>query len=150
MNRFVKTLLAWFVASVFAYLLASLVATQSVVAQLAGMGIPISLGERIQMSAKDLAGMAKMFLPLIAVGFLVALSVAGLLSRWKPDWRVFLFVLAGFLALITLHMALKWTFDITLVAVARSSTGLLLQGLAGAAGGWLFTRLKPAPAINND
>lgn len=149
MNRFVKTLLAWFLASLFAYLLASLVATQSVVAQLMGMGIPISLGERLQMSAKDLAGMSQMLLPLIAAGFLVALSTAGLLSRWKPGWRVYLFVLAGFIALITIHTALEMMFDITLVAVARSPTGQLLQGLAGAAGGWLFTRLKPSPAKND-
>jgi hypothetical protein len=149
MKRFVKTLLAWFIASLFAYLLASLVATQSVVSQLAGMGIPISLGERLQMSARDLVGMVQMFLPLIAAGFLVALSVAGLLGRYRPDWRAFLFPLAGFVALVSIHLALEWAFDISLIAVARSTTGLLLQGLAGAAGGWLFTRLKPLPAPNN-
>ena len=146
MNRFVKTILAWFLAVLLAYVLASLSATQSVVADLAQMGIPISLGERLTMSGQDLLGMTGLFLPLIAAGFVIALSVAGLLSRWKPAQRTFLFTLAGAVALVGIHLALQWQFDITLVAVARSNLGLLSQALAGAIGGWFFTCIKPIPA----
>ena len=126
-----------------AYVLASLAGSQSVAGHLAEMGVPLSLGERLEMSAKDLLGMTDLFLPLIAVGMTIALLVAGWLGKRSPKRRSALFMLAGAVALLSIHLALQWSFDITLVAVARSHMGLLSQALAGAAGGYLFTRLKP-------
>lgn len=128
------------------YVLATLAATQSVINRLAGMGIPTSLAERLSMSAQDLLGMAGLYLPLIAVALLLAWPIAGWLGRHSPGKRTLLFVLAGATSMLCIHLALNWSFDITLVAVARTPLGLLSQALAGAAGGWLFTRLKKVPA----
>jgi hypothetical protein len=146
MKRFVQTLLAWSAAVLLTYALASFAATQSVVNRLDGMGIPTSLAERLQMSGQDLLGMAGLFLPLIAVGLLLAFLVAGGLGRRNPQRRTGLFVLAGAMAMLSIHLALQWSFDITLIAVARTPLGLLSQVLAGAAGGYLYTRLKKIPA----
>ncbi len=150
MPRWIKNLLAvtlaWALAVLLAYSLATLFATQSVISHLADMAIPLSLGERLQMTASDQLGMTGMYLPLIAVGMLIAMLVAGFLGRRSPQRRTPLFMLAGAVAMISIHLALNWSFDITLVAVARSPLGLLSQALAGAAGAYLFTRLKPAPA----
>ncbi len=110
------------------------------------MGIPVSLAERLQMSGQDLLGMAGLFLPLIAVGLLLAFLIAGFLCRRSSQRRTGLFVLAGAMAMISIHLALQWSFDITLVAVARTPLGLLSQALAGAAGGYIYTRLKKLPA----
>jgi hypothetical protein len=145
MQRWIKTLSAWALAVLLAYSLATLFATQSVISHLADMGIPLSLGERLLMSAKDQLGMTSLFLPLIAVGMLIAMLVAGLLGRHNPRRRTHLFMLAGAVAMLSIHLALHWSFDITPVAIARSPLGLLSQPLAGAAGGYLFTRLKQAP-----
>jgi hypothetical protein len=146
MKRFVQTLLAWSAAVLLTYALASFAATQSVVNRLDGMGIPTSVAERLQMSGQDLLGMAGLFLPLIAVGLLLAFLVAGGLGRRNPQRRTGLFVLAGAMAMLSIHLALQWSFDITLIAVARTPLGLLSQVLAGAAGGYLYTRLKKIPA----
>jgi len=146
MKRFVQTLFAWLVATLATYALACFAATQSVVGSLGDMGIPVSLAERLQMSGQDLLGMAGLFLPLIAVGQLLAFLVAGWLGRRSPQRRTVLFILAGAMAMISIHLALQWSFDITLVAVARSPLGLLSQALAGAAAGYLFTQLKKMPA----
>jgi hypothetical protein len=145
MKRFVQTLFAWSVAVLATYSLACFTATQSVVARLGDMGIPVSLAERLQMSGQDLLGMVGLFLPLIAVGLLLAFLVAGFLGRRSPSRRTVLFILAGAMAMISIHLALQWSFDITLVAVARTPLGLLSQVLAGAAGGYLYTLLKRAP-----
>lgn len=146
MKRFVQTLLAWTLAVLATYTLACFAATQSVVGRLGDMSIPVSLAERLQMSGQDLLGMAGLFLPLIAVGLLLAYLVAGFLGRRSPQRRTGLFMLAGAMAMISIHLALQWSFDITLVAVARTPLGLLSQALAGAAGGYLYTRLKKLPA----
>jgi len=143
MKRWIQTVLAWLLAILMAYVLATLAASQSVAAQLADMGVPLSFAERLQMSGKDLLGMTGLFLPLIAVGMTIALCVAAWLGRRQPQRRTVLFMLAGAVAMLSIHLALQWSFDITLVAVARSHLGMLSQALAGAVGGWLFTRIKP-------
>ncbi len=146
MKPWIRTLLAWAAAVVTAYVLATLAATQSVIGRLDGMGIPISFAERLSMSAQDLLGMCGLYLPLITVALLLAWPVAGWLGRRSPERRPLLFMLAGATAILCIHLALNWSFDITLVAVARTPLGLLSQVLAGAAAGYLYTRLKQAPA----
>lgn len=146
MKRWIQTVFAWAAAVLVAYALATLAATQSVAGRLADMGVGVSLAERLQMSGQDLLGMAGLYLPLIAVGLLLAFLVAGFLGRRSPPRRTVLFMLAGAMAMISIHLALQWSFDITLVAVARTPLGLLSQALAGAAGGYGYTQLKKLPA----
>lgn len=146
MKRWIRTVLAWALAVLSAYALATLAATQSVISRLDGMGIPVSFAERLSMSAQDLLGMSSLYLPLIAVALLLAWPVAGWLGRRSPEKRTLLFALAGGTALLCIHLALNWSFDITLVAVARTPLGLLSQVLAGAAAGYVYTRLKTLPA----
>jgi hypothetical protein len=128
-------------AVVTAYVLASIAATQSVVASLAGMGVDVSLNDRLAMTARDIAGMANMFLPMVAFGLLCAFMTAALLCRWLSQWRTPLYVLAGAAGLLTIHLLLNLAFQITPVAAARSAVGLFFQVLAGAAGGWVYIRL---------
>ena len=94
------------------------------------------------MTLADLAGMAGMFLPLIAFGFLVAFLVAALLRRWLDRWQTVLYLLAGAAALTALHLLLHLAFGLTPVAIARSAGGILVQALAGAAGGWVYIALN--------
>ncbi len=141
----IKTLAAYTWAVLVAYFLAVIFATQFVVASLIGMGIAVSWAQRLEMSFKDIVGMTGIFLPLVAVGFLIALGAAGILSRRNPTQRTFLFILAGALAMISIHLTLRYAFDVNLVAVARTLTGLFSQALAGAVGGYCFTRVKKLP-----
>ena len=128
-------------AVVVTYVLASITATQSVVARLGGMGVDVSLAERLSMTLHDLFGMAGMFLPIVAFAFLIAFLVTALLCRWLGAWRMLLYPLAGGVALVCTHLALNLAFQITPVAIARSVPGLLVQGLAGAAGGYTYSAL---------
>jgi hypothetical protein len=134
----IRKLGAYLLAIMVAYLLASITATQSVVARLGEMGIEVDLRERLGMTLHDIAGMAGMFLPMIAAGFLAAFLVTELLCRWLGKRPVALYVLAGAVALIAIHLTLKLAFGITPVAVARTMGGLFIQGLAGAVGGWFY------------
>lgn len=141
--RFLAGRLAAFLAAVsIAYLLASITATQSVVASLSGMGIDVGLATRLSMTLKDIKGMAPMLLPLIAFALLFAFMCAALLSRWVRRWRLPLYLLAGATGLVCIHLGLHLAFGITPVAVARTGGGLLLQGIAGAAGGYGYLALS--------
>ena len=141
--RFLAGRLAIYLAAVaVAYVLASVFATQSVVSSLAGMGLVLSLGERLSMTVRDLGGMAGMFLPMVAFGLLIAFMTTALICRYKGQWRTPLYTLAGAIAVVCVHLALNAAFGVTPIAVARTSTGLLSQALAGAAGGLTYLVLS--------
>jgi hypothetical protein len=141
--RFLGARLAIYLAAVaVTYFLASVLATQSVISSLAGMGISISFTERVVMTTQDLAGMAGMFLPMVAFGLLIAFMTTALICRYKGEWRMPLYILAGAVAVICIHLGLKLAFGITPVAIARTPFGLLLQGVAGAAGGITYLLLS--------
>jgi len=130
---------------VVAYILASITATQSVIGRLTGMGLDVTLGDRIAMTLRDITGMAGMFLPMVAFALLIAFMTAALLCRWLPRWRLPLYGLAGAVAVACIHLGLHLAFGITPVAIARS--GLLLQALAGAAGGFTYLFLIRRQAV---
>ncbi len=134
-------LAVYLLAVITAYVLASITATQSVISSLSSMGIDVDLATRLSMTVKDLAGMAGTFLPMIAAGYLVAFLVVGLLLVWRPHWRTPLYIVAGGAALIAIHLTMQLAFSITPVAIGRTVGGLLVQGVAGAVGGYVFSRL---------
>ncbi len=146
--RFLLGRLGCYLAAVLlGYTLATLVATQHVVGHLGDMGITVGWQDRLAMTVQDLAGMASMFLPMVAFALLIAFMTAALLCRWLSRWRLPLYLLAGATALVCIHLGLNLAFGITPVAIARSSVGLLLQALAGAAGGFTYLFLiKRQPA----
>ena len=137
LRRFVSYLLAVVATTV----LAAAGSTQFVLAELAALGVQVPLGDRVATTAHDIVGMFPAYGAINAVGFLIALSLAAWLTRRWPAARNALFVLAGAGAVLTALYAMRWSFGITLVAGARSTGGLAVQALAGAAGGWLYARL---------
>ena len=134
----IRKLAAYLLAIIVAYLLASITATLSVIARLAEMGVDVNFSERLSMTLHDIGGMAGMFLPMIAAGFLAAFLLTALLCRWLGRRPVALYILAGALALITIHLTLNLAFGITPVAIARTMGGLLIQGVAGAVGAYFY------------
>jgi len=137
-----KRLLIYLSAVAVAYLLATVTATQSVVSSLSGMGVDISFSERTAMTLRDIGGMAGMFLPMIAFGLLIAFMTTALICRYWSQWRIPLYIVAGAAALVCIHLALSLAFSITPIAIARTNAGLILQALAGAAGGLTYVLLS--------
>jgi len=147
MMRFLITRLGiYLLAVIVGYLLASIIATQSVVSSLAGMGVDVGFSDRLIMTLKDIAGMAALFLPMIAFAYLAAFLIAAMLCHWWALWRTPIYIAAGAAAVITIHLTLNLAFNVTPIAVARTTGGLLLQGLAGAVGGYLYILLTPRKA----
>ena len=141
--RFLGIRLATYLAAVVVtYLLASVMATQSVISSLSGMGVDVGFTERAAMTLRDIGGMAGMFLPMIAFGLLIAFMATALICHYWNRWRTPLYIIAGAAALVCVHLALNLAFGITPVAIARTITGLALQAIAGAAGGFTYVYLS--------
>lgn len=133
---------AFAAAVLVAYLAAATCATLAVVTSLRMLAVPVSLRDTLGMIAHDWHGMIPMFLPLVAAGMALGFTVAALTARWRPRWRSGLFVAAGAVALLAIHLLLHAAFGITPIAVARTLSGLASQAVAGAAGGWMFAALS--------
>ncbi|MCZ6640321.1 MAG: hypothetical protein O7F71_01985 [Gammaproteobacteria bacterium] len=131
-------------AVVTAYILAAIASTQSVLAELTDMGVNIDVSTRFATIGHDLIGLLAIYLPIIAIAFIIAWPVTALIVKWLPRMRTIGYVLAGFAAIVGAHLVLKQLVDITGIAAARTTFGLIVQGLAGAAGGLIFVRLVPS------
>ncbi len=138
MAGFARALVAFLLAVLAAYLAAAVLATQAVMSSLAAMGVDVSFGVRLSTTLADLAGMFATFAPLLGVALLLGFLVAGGVLRWRPGWRSFGYPLAGFVAVVVMHMLMRMALELTPVAAARSTLGLVGQGAAGAFGGYVF------------
>ena len=146
MALFLRRLGAYGVAVFATEALAAMAATQFVLAGLAGLGVVITLGERLTMTGQDILGMMQVYLPVLALALALGFLVAGaIIKKLGPAWSLLGYTSAGFVAVLAALLTVLSLFDITPIAGARSPAGLFCQGLAGAVGGFIFHRLKPAP-----
>lgn len=129
-----RFMLAWLVC----FTLASMAHSQFVLSGLSKQGIHITLSQRWQMSLSDWWGLLPTYGVVLAVGLLIAFGVATWLARRFTGRRVMLYSLAGFAGLLCIHLAMQPLMDITLIAGARGTLGLLTQAATGLIGGWVF------------
>lgn len=139
-----RVLKAFFPAVLVAYLLASLFATQVVLQDLVAMGVEVAWRTRLHASLHDLLGLATTYLLLVLLAFLLAMPAAAALVRLHliPGSRALWFSLAGLVSLILLNLIMRQVLGVWPLAAAREWHGLLLQGLAGAVGGYCYARLS--------
>jgi MFS family permease len=138
----INVLKAFIPATILAFVLASVLSTQMILANVQAMGLDVSMGVRLNTTFQDLIGMASSYLILITIAFILGLPVAAWLSRRAPSRSALLFTLAGFVAIAVLHLAIQAALSIHPVPVTRTLPGFLGQCLAGAAGGWCYYRLR--------
>lgn len=137
-----RVLKAFFPAVILTYVLASILSTQIILGNLQGMGVDVSAMVRLGTTFHDLVGLTSSYLVLILVAFVLGLSVAAGLTKLMPSYRLTLFVLAGFVAIVALHLIMKAVLGLSGIAATRTMAGLLSQGMAGAVGGYLYYRLS--------
>lgn len=139
MMRVIKAFLP---AVLIAYLLASVLFTQTMLATVQSFGLEVSFADRLAATSHDILGMVSSYLLLLLVAFVIGLPVAAGIARWLPHRRALLFTLAGFMAVVALHVIMKSVLGVSGVAVTRTLAGLIGQGLAGAVGGYCYHRLS--------
>ena len=137
-----RLLKAFIPAVLLAYFLASVLVTQANLAAVQSMGLEVSTGVRLDTTVRDMVGMASSYLILILVSFTLAFPVAAGLTRRLPRQRALLFTLAGFVAIVALHLIMKAALGLSGIAPTRTLAGLLSQGVAGAVGGYCYHALS--------
>jgi hypothetical protein len=136
--RIGRVLLAFLGAVAGAYSLGAILATEDTLSRIDALGLPITLHDHLTATAHDLVGLAPAYLPLIAIALGLALVPAASLSLVMRRGHAAVYMLAGFVSLIALQLIVSDHRGVPLLAATRQWTGLLAQGLAGAAGMYLF------------
>lgn len=143
-----RRLIAFVVAVLLASVLAVAASTQFVLAELAAVGVEFSMADRLAMTGHDILGMGVTYLPIMAVALLIGFVVAALVIRYLlPGWQRVGYTLAGFVAVLAILGLMLAVFGLMPIAGARSLSGMLAQGLAGAVAGYLFARLLDAKPV---
>jgi len=147
-----RLILAFIAAVVVTEVAAAAASTQFVLGELGALGIDVSIGDRLITTGRDIVGMAPAYLPIIALGLVIAFPVAAAVVHWLlHGWARIGYPLAGFVAMITALLVMIQLMNIVPIAGARSIAGMFFQGLAGGLGGWVFVRIlerarRPDPA----
>ena len=137
----IKTSVAFIVAVIVTYVAGDCFFGQGHPANGSPMGLTVEFGDRVDTLLHDVVHMIAIYLPLVTIGLFIAFPVAAGLFRRKPDLRLFGYMLAGFVALIAMHVIMKMVLGLTGVAPTRTVLGLFAQGVAGAVGGYIVHRL---------
>lgn len=138
-----RRVLAYLIACFATYGAGVLFASQQAMSALKSLGAPMSPGLRLQVYIHDILGMTASYLPLIAIAFPIAFVVAAVIFRFLALGRMPLFLVAGAVAIVAVHLLLTLSFGIHPIGSTRTLAGLMLQGLAGLLGGFVFIRLNP-------
>ena len=139
-----KTLTAFVAAAMLAYLLGVVFISQGNIASVVGLGFDVTLSQRLEAVVHDATHMLTIYLPLVAASLLVGLPVAYGIVRNRPQLRMFGYMLAGCIALLAIHVIIKVILGLSGIAATRSIFGLLAQGIAGVAAGFVFCKLTEA------
>lgn len=140
MSTLIRYAVAFIVAVLCTSLLSSIFSSQSVIASLQHVGADVPFGTRLSMTLGDfkvLETLAAATAACFFVGFWVAAACNKFISDNRPAW----FTLAGACGLICTLLLMSWFLQLMPIAGARSTLGLASQGLAGACGGYLFSKL---------
>ncbi len=140
--HFLRNVFAWALASGFGYVMASAFSTHFVLADLAALGAPIDLGQRLSATWADIQGtFAYGFV--IAIGFAVAFFVASLVKAMLPMLAPVAYPIAGAAAVFAALSLIIMQVEQMPLSGARSDIGYLFQIFAGALGGFAFELLRP-------
>ena len=112
--------------------------THFVLASLADLNVQVPIGKRLFAYGHDLIGMVPTLAVVVAVGFAIAFPVAAAAGRFLPRWRAIAYPLAGAVAIVAALLLMNAVLGMMPLAGARGPLGLVAQGMAGAAGGYVF------------
>ncbi|PVZ70350.1 hypothetical protein [Pelagibaculum spongiae] len=140
-------LIGFFTALIITFVLASISHSQQVLNQLQAIGIELSWQIRLTATFDDLLGLLPGYGAIIAISLLLGFAITHQVrqrilkkifnkdgSEFSATVDYLSWGISGFLSMLVPLLLMKPLLDITLIAGARSTSGLLLQCLCGVLG----------------
>ena len=146
MSFLTRILPSFLVSWLLTFTLASLFHSQYVVNQLVNVGVVVGFSDRVSLTLDDWLGLLPTYGAIIAIALAIAFLVTVQLNKKVQKYRTQLFVIAGIVAFAMVLIAIESIMNIHIIAGARG-WGFYTQLLAGAAGGYVFSRLTKTNII---
>ncbi len=132
-----------FVISVFVTtLLVTIASSQIILAEMAGFGLEVSFAQRLDVTLKDIPGLGPALIMLVIPGFLITFAIARYCQRFIGGNRNIWFSIAGFISLPGALYLMQYFMGATILASARTNTGMLVIACCCALGGLLYAILS--------
>lgn len=131
-------LMSW----VACFIVASLLHTQSVLYRLTELGIIIPIKQRVHTILEDVMGLAPTYGLIILAGLGISFFVSSLVLKKTKINPIFLYIVAGSVAIATILSVMQPILNVTLLGGARGALGFASQCIAGGLGGMLFGALR--------
>lgn len=136
-----RSVIAWALSALVTFILASVGISSINALTIVQLGHPVTFEQWMYVIASDLLGMLGSYLFLIAIGLAIALGFTTLFLCRFIKASGFLYALAGFTAILSIHLLMQQMLGMTPIAPVRFWYGLLSQALAGAVGGYVYFRV---------
>ncbi|WP_421133609.1 hypothetical protein [Alteromonas sp. A079] len=123
------------------YLVASILHTQFVLLNLVQLNVDIAPRKWLMTTFADIQGLLLLYGSAISATLLIAMIVANWLTTRRhcsSTVRRFIYVLAGAVGMWVMLAAMQPILNVTLIAGARSTLGVIMQCVAGGLGGFVF------------
>ena len=137
-----QTVLAFIVGWVILIFLFIFTATQFNLAEIAALGLNVPFADRLATTAHDLVGGLPLIATIFGFGFIIAMPITGVITRWVKILPHVAHALGGFAGVGVTLFALKALFAITPIGAARDIDGFIALCLSGAAAGYVYSALK--------
>ena len=147
MKLFFKRLGCFILAVIAAAVLSCIASTQFVLAELGALGVDVPVSVRFTTTIHDVLGMGRVMVIIYLPTFLIAFVTAALCTWLLPGSRQLWFAFAGLASILAAIAVADSLMGMMPIAGARSTTGFMAQGLAGAAGGWLYAWLSTSSSV---
>lgn len=119
-----------------------IISTQFNLGHLLALGIDVPFTTRLSTTLFDLLSMQPLFGAIFGTGFLIAMIVGHLITRWVKILPDLVFAVAGFTAIVVTLISLKAVFQITAIGAAREWDGFISLALVGALSGYIFSLVR--------
>ncbi|MEQ3658677.1 MAG: hypothetical protein ABNH21_06950 [Glaciecola sp.] len=126
------------IASLLSFVVASLMHSQTTISGLIDVGAKLSLNDKLTTVYYDFIGLLPVYGSIIFAGMLIAMPIASVIKRKLQISNRLIHCLAGAMAIVTILIAMHPILNVTLIAGARGTGGMLMQSIAGAIGGLAY------------
>ena len=147
MKLFFKRSGCFILAVITAAVLSCIASTQFVLAGLGALGVDVPVSIRVTTTIHDVLGMGRVMVIIYFPTFLIAFLTAAICTRLLPGSRQLWFAFAGLASILAAIAIAESLMGMMPIAGARSTSGFMAQGLAGAVGGWLYAWLSTNFAV---
>ncbi|MGB3726313.1 MAG: hypothetical protein WA981_11145 [Glaciecola sp.] len=149
MNNKLAILVHFVSASLVAIVCACLMHTQVVLHELRNIDVALTFQDYVYMSVQDLIGLIPTYGSVVTIGLGLSFICVVIIRKFPPFNHFFWYPIAGASAMYVIIQAMHPILEITFLASTRSTTGIVLQMLAGAIGGLAFVYLRQRYHLSN-